>query len=228
MFQPRDLTCEDKTLITEMHLMYIENFFFCHSSAVIWDIIELCKSHGVAIIFNLSGSYLFATHAREIVSLVRCANVVIGNESEFEAFGHAVGWGNIGIKALAMKLIEDVNTESSLVTSSNVRALRLKNLAEWGKVLIVTRGHEPVICAYKQITIFETEVLKPKSEVIDTTGAGDAFVAGILMGIIQSLSLQECVMLGCYAASEIIQQVGCSPPKHIPLQLSEIWKMYSN
>jgi fructokinase len=44
--------------------------------------------------------------------------------------------------------------------------------------------------------------------VVDTTGAGDAFDAGLIEGLVQGLSLKEAVLRGTAVASLVITQVG--------------------
>lgn len=48
-----------------------------------------------------------------------------------------------------------------------------------------------------------------KIEVVDTTGAGDAFCAGFLFGLAKNRNLKECGRLGNKIASYCIQKVGC-------------------
>jgi ribokinase len=50
------------------------------------------------------------------------------------------------------------------------------------------------------------EPFKPK--VVDTTGAGDAFNAGFLYGLIKNKGLDECGKLGNFVASKCIEKVG--------------------
>jgi ribokinase len=47
-----------------------------------------------------------------------------------------------------------------------------------------------------------------KTKVIDTTGAGDAFCAGFLYGLIKNKDLYECGRLGNFVASRCISRVG--------------------
>lgn len=52
---------------------------------------------------------------------------------------------------------------------------------------------------------------EPVVEVIDTTGAGDQYAAGVLYGLARSLSLAEAGRLGSLAAAEVISHVGPRP-----------------
>ncbi len=50
-----------------------------------------------------------------------------------------------------------------------------------------------------------------KVKVVDTTGAGDAFCAGFLYGLIKGKSLYECGRLGNFVASRCIMKMGARP-----------------
>jgi len=55
----------------------------------------------------------------------------------------------------------------------------------------------------------ESYLVEPyKVEVVDTTGAGDAFCAGFLYGLIKNKDLYECGRLGNFVASRCIEKVG--------------------
>ena len=51
----------------------------------------------------------------------------------------------------------------------------------------------------------------PVDRVVDTTGAGDLYAAGVLFGLSRGLSLAECGRIGGIAAGEIISHVGARP-----------------
>ncbi len=54
----------------------------------------------------------------------------------------------------------------------------------------------------------EAEEIAP---VVDTTGAGDQYAAGVLFGLSQGYDLAECGRLGSLAAAEVISHVGPRP-----------------
>jgi ribokinase len=55
----------------------------------------------------------------------------------------------------------------------------------------------------------ERHKIKPfKVKVVDTTGAGDAFCAGFLYGLVNAKRLDECGKLGNFVASRCITQMG--------------------
>ncbi len=84
-----------------------------------------------------------------------------------------------------------------------------------GRTVVITQGKDNILVAFtnkseiKEFEAIQLEDLK----VVDTNGAGDAFVGGFLAQYIQNESLEVCVASGIYAATEIIQQSGCTFPK---------------
>ena len=55
----------------------------------------------------------------------------------------------------------------------------------------------------------EQHLIEPfKVDVVDTTGAGDAFCAGFLYGLVNSKSLLECGKLGNFIASRCVMKMG--------------------
>ncbi len=70
------------------------------------------------------------------------------------------------------------------------------------KTVVVTLGKEGCIINGKiRVKSFDTEV-------VDTTGAGDAFAAGFLYGIIKGYSLKKCGIIGNKVASLCISKFG--------------------
>lgn len=49
-----------------------------------------------------------------------------------------------------------------------------------------------------------------KEQLIDTNGAGDAFVGGFLAQYIEGQPLDVCIKCGIYTATEIIKRSGCT------------------
>lgn len=78
-------------------------------------------------------------------------------------------------------------------------------LLNWCRVVVVKRGDRGCYVTdgegSYEIPAFETEV-------VDTTGAGDAFNAGFLYGYLKGKDLKECAKLGNYLASLCIRNVG--------------------
>jgi len=61
-----------------------------------------------------------------------------------------------------------------------------------------------------------------KVRVVDTTGAGDAFCAGFLYGLIKNKSLKDCGVLGNFVASRCIMKMGAREGLPTPEELPKI------
>ena len=56
----------------------------------------------------------------------------------------------------------------------------------------------------------------PVSEVVDTTGAGDLYAAGFLVGLCRGLTPKGCAELGGQAAAAVVAQLGARPDPSVP------------
>jgi sugar/nucleoside kinase (ribokinase family) len=85
-------------------------------------------------------------------------------------------------------------------------AARLASMVE---VAAVTRGAEGsvVIAGDQRVSV----AAFPVDKVVDTTGAGDQYAAGLLLGLARGLSLEDAGKLGSLAASEVIAHWGPRP-----------------
>lgn len=86
-------------------------------------------------------------------------------------------------------------------------ALRL--LAETCPVVALTRGAAGAIASDGgEIVRVPAE---PVDRLEDTTGAGDLFAAGFLLGLARERPLEDCLRLGALAAAEVISHIGARP-----------------
>ncbi len=124
------------------------------------------------------------------------ANIVFGNEDEADAFAEANSYDTKDRKEIAKR----------------IAAIKLEGHCDRSRVVVITQGAEPVIvCENGKVT--EYHVIGLKSEdIVDTNGAGDAFVGGFLAKLALGKPIKDCVMCGIWAATEIIQQSGCTFP----------------
>ena len=74
------------------------------------------------------------------------------------------------------------------------------------KNVVITRGEKGAL------SILNDEVIECEAQknlnIKDLTGAGDLFAAGYLHGIINNLSIKECLIKGTELSSKIIQKIG--------------------
>src|SRR5437773_797730 len=62
----------------------------------------------------------------------------------------------------------------------------------------------------------------PISQLVDTTGAGDLFASGFLVGEARSLGLEKSLRLGAIAAAEVIQHFGARPEQDLKALAGEL------
>jgi sugar/nucleoside kinase (ribokinase family) len=91
----------------------------------------------------------------------------------------------------------------------------LRNEAVLG---IVTRSEHGAMAVTREETVSVPAF--PVEKVIDTTGAGDLFAAGVLFGLAREKSAREALHLGALAAAEIISHIGARPETSLK-QLAE-------
>jgi sugar/nucleoside kinase (ribokinase family) len=76
-------------------------------------------------------------------------------------------------------------------------------------VAALTRSEKgSVIVSDGEVHVIDAE---PVAHVIDSTGAGDMYAAGFLLGYAQGRDLRTCGRMGAIAAAEIISHYGARP-----------------
>ncbi len=80
-------------------------------------------------------------------------------------------------------------------------------LVEMGiPVPMITLGEKGVLFAADGVSTLVPA--QPVKQVVDTTGAGDAFSVGLVAGILEGFSWQKAIQLGCQVAAHKIQHRG--------------------
>ena len=121
---------------------------------------------------------------------------LFGNETEAAAFAESEGWGaDLDAAEIALRI-------SRLPKANGAR----------GRTVVITQGASPtVIATAGRVQAFPVIAL-PADKLVDTNGAGDAFVGGFLSQLVAGKPVAECVRAGNYAANVIIQRSGCTFP----------------
>ncbi|XP_035928954.1 adenosine kinase isoform X4 [Halichoerus grypus] len=103
-------------------------------------------------------------------------------------------------------------TEDIKEIARKAQALPKVNLKRQ-RIVIFTQGREDTIMATEsEVTAFAV-LDQNQKEIVDTNGAGDAFVGGFLSQLVSDKPLTECIRAGHYAASVIIRRTGCTFPE---------------
>ncbi len=101
-------------------------------------------------------------------------------------------------------LIMNKEEAGLLVGKSSINTM-LKKLQQHGKIAIITDGKNG---AYAYNGIEKYTVYPRKINIIETTGAGDSFGAGVTAGIIKNKSLEDCLRLGQFNAESVLRAIG--------------------
>lgn len=87
-------------------------------------------------------------------------------------------------------------------------------LAQWCEIAIVLQGKQGCLVGTKDgVAHYPAYVVEP----LDTTGAGDLFIAGFLHGYLERLPLATCAHFGALLGNAAVQVMGSNLPK-------ETWK----
>lgn len=182
----------DGHVIKEAKYLLIEGYLWDqpHAKQAIRQAMELAKINGAKIAFSLSDVFCVERHRTEFQQLV--------------AHEIDVLFANEGeLQSLYQKPTFD------------------ENLAELrGKVELacVTRGGNGSLLITKDT---DTVIAPAKvHEVVDSTGAGDLYAAGVLFGLSQGWSLDKAGALGSQCAADIIQQFGARPQRPLKRHLA--------
>ena len=79
-------------------------------------------------------------------------------------------------------------------------------MSDFDNLFAITRSEHGSVIVHQDQT-----VVQPASKVdqiVDTTGAGDAYSAGFLYGWANDRSLEDCARYGTQCATMVIQQLG--------------------
>lgn len=147
------------------------------------------------VCINLAAPFIPQFFGDQLSAAMPYADFVFGNETEIVAYGEAMGYGK-DIPEVMLKL-------AALPKASGCRP----------RVVVITQGpHDTLVACQGAITNYPVEALD-KELMVDTNGAGDAFVGGFLARLAEGKPIAECVRSGTFSARTIIQFSGCTFPK---------------
>lgn len=119
-------------------------------------------------------------------------------------------------QAFVTKLVEDADIlhcnerEACLLTNCNNAHDAIEKLKQPHKYVAVTLAEKGVLVndGTSTVAVPRFPLTKP---LLDTNGAGDAFSAGFLYGLVMRLSIEDAAILGTRCASDIIVKPGARP-----------------
>jgi sugar/nucleoside kinase (ribokinase family) len=173
----------DKDVIEAADILYLEGYLFDppHARRAFAKAAALARGVGSSIALSLSDAFVVDRH-REALRGFIASQVDILFANESEL----------------LSLIE---------TDSLTNAVR--EVAGLARIIAVTRGAAgSVILADGEQTPIDAF---PVAKVVDTTGAGDQYAAGFLLGLAAKRPLKACGALASLAAAEVISHYGPRP-----------------
>lgn len=179
--------------IGHQQIFYIEGFFVTSKLAVCKYIFEqFCYEKSEKIFAaNLSAEYMIDENPVEMNYLADNSEMLFGNRSEFKTLAKVRGAATLD------ELIEMLNGK----------------MMGKRKIIVVTNGDKFVdvydksaldVCEYNRYDV----IVVPKKDIVDTTGAGDSFVAGFFYAYLRNEPLADCVRFGIETAAKKIRVIG--------------------
>lgn len=149
-----------------------------HGPEVTSQAMELAASAGATVALSLSDSLCVDRHHGEFMEAIRNHVKIV-----------------VANEAEIIRLMGASSFEEAIAKAAVFDVLFALTRSEKGSVIVNGR---------------ETHVQPgtPVGNVVDSTGAGDAYTAGFLYGWSKKMSMEKCARLGTRCATAVIQQVG--------------------
>jgi adenosine kinase len=185
------LSQEIQDLVQTIDVFYSAGFFLTVSPQTVVEIGKHCAEHNKILVWGVAALFVVEYFWDRVKEVLPYVDYLVANETE------------------AAKLIE------KLGLNGNDMEATMKAISELPKInqkrqrtIIFTNGADPVlIYADGKFQKYDVPPLS-KEEIVDTNGAGDAFLGGFLSGLTQDKDLSVCVKAGLETARHILQVSG--------------------
>ncbi len=173
----------DESLLAACALTYFDGYVLDlpDARALVDRLVAVATRSGTAIALGLSDARLVARHHARLSELVRDAVDVL--------------FAN--------------EAEVLALTGAHSVDEAVAGLARPGLTVAVTTGPRGAVLGRGDEVVAVAAEDVP--EVVDVTGAGDLFAAGVCFGLTRGLDLETCGRLGSLAAGEVIAHLGARP-----------------
>ena len=178
-----DITPEeiDGNLIKQAKILMIEGYLWDQEAAkqAIRQAVELARQAGTKVAFSLSDVFCVERHRSEFKALIRdYVDILFANQAELNS-----------------------------LCENDVLQENLETIRPQVDIACITR-HELGSVILNGEATHEIPVGEVQGRIVDSTGAGDLYAAGVLYGISEGWELPKAGRLGSACAADIIQQLG--------------------
>ncbi|XP_069741380.1 adenosine kinase-like isoform X2 [Narcine bancroftii] len=174
----------------------IVGFFITVSTESILKVATHVSENNKILGLNLSAPFISQFFKEDLMKIFPYVDILFGNETEAATFAREQGFETEDIKEIAKKV-------QSLPKENKKRQ----------RIIVFTQGKDDTIVATADhVTAYPVLDIK-QDDIVDTNGAGDAFVGGFLSQLLYGHPLEECIRGGHYAANVIIRRSGCTFPE---------------
>lgn len=192
--------CEENWSVVEAaKFYYMAGFFITVSPDTILKVAKHSCEQSKTFMMNLSAPFIMQVppFKAALMEAMPYIDILFGNETEAQTFAETEGWETRDVAEIALKI-----------------AAMPKESGGKPRIVVFTQGADATVVA-KDGAVTKYDVIKlEKSELVDTNGAGDAFVGGFLAALVKGKEIADCCKAGNYGANTIIKRSGCSyPPK---------------
>lgn len=184
--------------VTKASLVYSSGFFLGVSYDTVMHVASR-PERPYEFALNLSAPFVCAIYTDKLISLLPHVSLLFGNIEE--------------ARILAASVLPEVPqscTDHEIVAKLFEFIMVKRETAAAPLRMIITRGHSSVLVAstaHSELGEYEVPLL-PQEQIIDTNGAGDAFVGGFLGGYMSGLPEKECIEMANSTAAMIIKTSG--------------------
>lgn len=181
--------------VEQAKIIYISGFFFTVCPEAILKVAKYSLANDRIFSINLSAPFVSQFFKDRVMEAFPYVDLLFGNEDEAATFSKHI-----------------LNKESTDIPEIAKAISNLPKLNNKKRIVIITQGRDPVIIAIGD-TVQQIPVPSISSEkIIDTNGAGDAFVGGFLAQYVQDKPLEKAVDCGIWISGLVIQRSGCTFP----------------
>jgi len=187
---------DNLAVLTTAKIVYSAGFFATVSPDSMRIAAKKTLETGAFYCLNLSAPFLMQVPPFKAVltEMISYTDFLFCNETEAQTWAECEGWDTTDIAFIATRL--------SLIPSLKTRK----------RTVVVTQGKDPTIVAVNGFTTEYAITALPKEKLVDTNGAGDAYVGGFLAALSKGKAIPECCKAGAYSAGVIVQHSGCTYP----------------